>query len=686
MFWQSQAKRRARVCESRCMPSGPIDEIRLFVWRSGDWHPLPEEQQAQIKECLKRKETVFRVSEGGQRCWTLDTTGRGGWMQVRPARRRPVKFVEPQEPHLSLSLRATPRPRRGGNMRKPLKGDVVMEALEAEWESVAGLRESLHFHELVEAWTSIASCAGAPTQHAFLMRHREAVHESSTDEELVQGAVEQLWLKANLLPHEPLGQEDWLHLRLLEIQAPSQFAVLALSEALHEQAMVRGNSHYHRRLLQLFMLACEDNGRLSLDKLRDLISEAQDGRTGAGQSQKALQPLCRNDHSPPKNGGSSPLLSPREGEQAPPQQQPPQQRPPQQALQQSSPSLFKYWPLPKMVPCTGGCGSGCQRFDTMDEDEEPMLRQFPKDWQQDMETFLCNYNEGEDFVTYYDYLNHMLERKQCPVMLHQYDLSAGKAKWLSPMLLCSHMEGIWHTGVVVFDREYWYGGHIFESKIGQTPYGKPTKVINMGEQTMRSRQELWHFVQRELQFEFTMYNYDVLTNNCNHFSDAVCSFLINQHIPEDVLRQPQQVMRTPVVSLVRAVLNRQLGQFDSRGTSQHAYGQAVGRLGAAARGPHCGTAELTRSTCTLSAEEEWEQIQEGELVIYEYEPGWTSVARVDSKDAEACDLHWLDARCGCVNIEEEVPPRAVRLLPGSGGARERARAVAMRNASCVLCG
>lgn len=46
------------------------------------------------------------------------------------------------------------------------------------------------------------------------------------------------------------------------------------------------------------------------------------------------------------------------------------------------------------------------------------------------------------------------------VTLLVYDISNGMAKSLSPMFLGKTIEGVWHTGVVVYGNEYYYGGGI----------------------------------------------------------------------------------------------------------------------------------------------------------------------------------------------------------------------------------
>lgn len=44
------------------------------------------------------------------------------------------------------------------------------------------------------------------------------------------------------------------------------------------------------------------------------------------------------------------------------------------------------------------------------------------------------------------------------VQLYIYDLTSGMAAMMSQMLVGRHIEGIWHTAVVIYGREYFYGG------------------------------------------------------------------------------------------------------------------------------------------------------------------------------------------------------------------------------------
>ncbi|PZC71076.1 hypothetical protein B5X24_HaOG214147 [Helicoverpa armigera] len=45
-----------------------------------------------------------------------------------------------------------------------------------------------------------------------------------------------------------------------------------------------------------------------------------------------------------------------------------------------------------------------------------------------------------------------------PVELYIYDLTNGLASLLSPTILGRQIEGVWHTAIVVYQREFFYGG------------------------------------------------------------------------------------------------------------------------------------------------------------------------------------------------------------------------------------
>ncbi|KAL8128079.1 hypothetical protein AgCh_014870 [Apium graveolens] len=62
------------------------------------------------------------------------------------------------------------------------------------------------------------------------------------------------------------------------------------------------------------------------------------------------------------------------------------------------------------------------------------------------------------------------------VCLNVYDLSQGMARQLSMTFLGKVIEGIWHTGIVVYGTEYYFSGGVQQAAVGTTQYGTPVRV------------------------------------------------------------------------------------------------------------------------------------------------------------------------------------------------------------------
>eukprot|EP00927_Polykrikos_kofoidii_P054510 TRINITY_DN48922_c0_g1_i1.p1 TRINITY_DN48922_c0_g1~~TRINITY_DN48922_c0_g1_i1.p1 ORF type:complete len:626 (-),score=109.28 TRINITY_DN48922_c0_g1_i1:16-1893(-) len=223
-------------------------------------------------------------------------------------------------------------------------------------------------------------------------------------------------------------------------------------------------------------------------------------------------------------------------------------------------------------------------------------------------------------LSYYDFLNIMLGRKKFNVYLYMYDISNGVAANFGWMLVGQRLEGIWHSGVVVEWRErsseFWYGGRIFESVPGSTPFGTPLQKRPIGH-TYKSREEVWNYVSQHLARKYTQASYDVLTHNCNHAADELSIFLMNEHIPNEVRLQPEQLMNTLAARLLRPLLNRWLGNFgavDGRATDE---GAEAKRL--------------------------WDEVLPGALIEFSREKGGRPlVGKVEEASEEGCVVCCLD--------------------------------------------
>jgi hypothetical protein len=95
-------------------------------------------------------------------------------------------------------------------------------------------------------------------------------------------------------------------------------------------------------------------------------------------------------------------------------------------------------------------------------------------------------------------------------------------------MIGKQIDGIWHTGIVVYGKEFYFGGGISYDLPACTPFGKqrhltnfvagqPTKRIELGETEVP--EDIFMELLRDVAPRFTESTYNVLTNNCNNFTD-----------------------------------------------------------------------------------------------------------------------------------------------------------------------
>ena len=137
----------------------------------------------------------------------------------------------------------------------------------------------------------------------------------------------------------------------------------------------------------------------------------------------------------------------------------------------------------------------------------------------------------------------MMESGATKVQLPLYDLSQGMARAMSAQLLGKQIEGVWHTGIVAFGEEWYFGGGIQRGAPGFTHFGRPLQVLDLGE-THLPREVFEEFLV-DIAPRFTMQTYNLLRHNCNNFSDEVAQFLVGEGIPSHILSLPDEVLSTP---------------------------------------------------------------------------------------------------------------------------------------------
>ena len=112
-------------------------------------------------------------------------------------------------------------------------------------------------------------------------------------------------------------------------------------------------------------------------------------------------------------------------------------------------------------------------------------------------------------------------------VLRVYDLSNGMARTMSQQLLGMQVDIVPHTGVFVYGREWFFSGGIQSAPTwGMMPMHEE---IVLGETCVPL--EIFQEFLDGVRDQYTAATYNLATNNCNHFSNAVVDFLAGVQVP-----------------------------------------------------------------------------------------------------------------------------------------------------------
>jgi desumoylating isopeptidase 1 len=99
--------------------------------------------------------------------------------------------------------------------------------------------------------------------------------------------------------------------------------------------------------------------------------------------------------------------------------------------------------------------------------------------------------------------------------------------------------------VVVYGREYYFGGGIQQGQPGRTP----VRVVDLG--VTHVPREVFEDFLREIGPRYTPATYNLLSHNCNNFSNEAVQFLAGASIPGYILELPNEITNSPVGALIR---------------------------------------------------------------------------------------------------------------------------------------
>lgn len=156
------------------------------------------------------------------------------------------------------------------------------------------------------------------------------------------------------------------------------------------------------------------------------------------------------------------------------------------------------------------------------------------------------------------------------IHLYVYDLSKGMAKQFSAMFLGKHFDGVWHTGVVCYGQEWFFGNDgVDRCHPKGTILGEPNEIIKLGS-TELSEDDFLEIIQQLADDTFKTGTYNLLEHNCNNFSHELATILVGKGIPQHILDLPKEVMNTPLGPMLRPMLEQAADPLHSMRTGQGA--------------------------------------------------------------------------------------------------------------------
>ncbi|KAH0473109.1 MAG: hypothetical protein KVP17_003164 [Porospora cf. gigantea B] len=148
---------------------------------------------------------------------------------------------------------------------------------------------------------------------------------------------------------------------------------------------------------------------------------------------------------------------------------------------------------------------------------------------------------------------------RAPVEIRVFDLSNGACRTWSPIVLGRRLNGIWHTGVMIYGYEYFFGGGIIKMRpraVDET-YDMSLYTVHFLGFTEISKSELEKYLV-SIDKLFQSDSYDLTTWNCNHFADHICKFLLGKGIPDYILDLPKEVEKSLMGKLILAIIKSQM--------------------------------------------------------------------------------------------------------------------------------
>lgn len=94
--------------------------------------------------------------------------------------------------------------------------------------------------------------------------------------------------------------------------------------------------------------------------------------------------------------------------------------------------------------------------------------------------------------------------------------------------------------------------------IQSTPYGFPIKEIPMG--TTEIPPEMFDEYLKEIESKYSIQTYNILYNNCNHFTNDILVFLTGSEVPSYILKQHEEIANTSLGKMFMPMIEQMSNQ------------------------------------------------------------------------------------------------------------------------------
>lgn len=147
------------------------------------------------------------------------------------------------------------------------------------------------------------------------------------------------------------------------------------------------------------------------------------------------------------------------------------------------------------------------------------------------------------------------------VTLLVYDITQGMAKSMSMMFIGQQVDAVYHTSLVVYGREYYFGGGICNDSPKQTPYGKPIQEIPIGQTEIPK--EIFVDYLNDIAHKYTQEKYDLINHNCNMFTDEMAEFLTGKTLDKKYSTQAKILLESPGGQMFKPFLSQMQGNIQN---------------------------------------------------------------------------------------------------------------------------